>query len=340
MSSLTPARPSAAVGPASLMVLGSCTSLQIGAALATHLFPATGATGATLLRLGLAAGVLLLATRPGIRTWTRAQWRAVILFGLSLAGMNGFFYASIARIPLGIAVTIEFLGPLTLAAALSRRGRDLCWVLLALAGVVALGWAGGADGTGGSGGSIDATGLALVLTAAVFWALYILAGSRASAEVPGRGTLAVAMTVAALVITPGGMRGAERVADRPGLLLVALGTALMASVVPYTLEFAAMRRIPRRAFGILLSLEPAVAALAGWLILGQRIGTLAILAIIAVVAASVGTTLSAAATPAATPAADSAATSSADSATDSATTLPADSAAAPVLDSAAEMAGP
>lgn len=297
MSALTPTRPASAVGPATLMLIGSCTSLQIGAALATRLFPATGASGATLLRLGLAALVLLLANGGvrGIRAWTRAQWRAVVLFGLSLAGMNALFYAAIARIPLGIAVTVEFLGPLALAAALSRRVRDLGWVLLALAGVVALGWAGSSGDHGPSaGGGLDLAGVAFVLGAAVFWALYILAGSRASAEVPGRGTLAVAMAVAALVITPGGMRGAERVADRPGLLLVAFGTALMASVVPYTLEFAAMRRIPRRAFGILLSLEPVVATLAGRLVLGQSVGPLAIGAIAAVVAASVGSTLSSA----------------------------------------------
>lgn len=291
MRTLTPTRPSSVVGPATLMVLGSCTSLQIGAALATHLFPATGPSGATLLRLGLAAGALLVATRPGIRTWTRAQWRAVILFGLTLAGMNGFFYAAIARIPLGIAVTIEFLGPLTLAAVLSRRARDLAWVLLALAGVVALGW------RDGGGSSLDVTGVVFVLIAAVFWALYILAGARASTEVPGRGALAVAMTIAALILTPGGMRGAEHIADRPGLMLVALGTALMASIVPYSLEFAAMRRIPRRAFGILLSLEPAVATFAGWLVLGQRVGLLALAAIVAVVSASVGSTLTAAQQP-------------------------------------------
>ncbi|HTJ66432.1 MAG TPA: EamA family transporter [Actinospica sp.] len=290
MRSPTPARPASLAGPATLMVLGSCTSLQIGAALATRLFPATGASGATLLRLGIAAAALLAGTRPGIRAWTRAQWRAVILFGVSLAGMNGFFYAAIARIPLGIAVTIEFLGPLTLAAVLSRRPRDLGWVLLALGGVVTL----GLTGEGSSGHSLDIAGVVFVLVAAVFWALYILAGARASAEVPGRGALAVAMTIAALVLTPGGVRGAEHIADRPGLLLVALGTALMASVVPYSLEFAALRRIPRRAFGILLSLEPAVATLAGWLVLGQRVGLLALAAIVAVVAASVGSTLTAA----------------------------------------------
>jgi inner membrane transporter RhtA len=283
--------PATAGGPATLMVLGSCTSLQIGAALATHLFPATGASGATLLRLGLAAGVLLAATRPGIRVWTREQWRAVILFGVALAGMNGFFYAAIARIPLGMAVTVEFLGPLALAAVLSRRARDLGWVLLALAGVAAFGWSGEAGGA--SAGSLDVTGVVFVLVAAVFWALYILAGARASAAVPGRGALAVAMTIAALVLTPGGLIGAERVADRPGLLCVALGTALTASVVPYSLEFAAMRRLPRRVFGVLLSLEPAVATLAGRLVLGQRVGLLGLAAIVAVVFASVGSTLAA-----------------------------------------------
>lgn len=277
-------------GPAALMVLGSCTSLQIGAALATHLFPVAGASGATLLRLGMAAGVLLALTRPGVRAWSREQWRAVVLFGLSLAGMNGFFYASIARIPLGTAVTIEFLGPLTLAAAHSRRPRDAGWVLLAVVGVFTLGWA----GDGGSAGSLDPVGVAFALVAAVFWALYILAGSRAGSAVPGRGGLAVAMAVAALALAPGGVHGAAHVTDQPRLLLVALATAVTASVVPYSLELAAMRRIPRRAFGILLSLEPAVATLAGWLVLSQAVGPLALAAIAAVVLASVGSTLTAA----------------------------------------------
>ena len=277
-------------GRASLLVLGSCTSLQVGAALATRLFPVTGAAGATLLRLGLAAAVMLAATRPNVRSWTRDQWRWVLLFGVTLAGMNGFFDAAIARIPLGVAVTIEFLGPLTLAAVLSRRPRDLGWVLLALIGVGTLGW----SGEGGSGSSLDFVGVVFVLVAAVFWALYILVGARVTAAVPGKGGLAVAMTFASLVLLPGGMRAAAHITERPSLLLVALGTALMASVVPYSLEFAAMRRLPKRNFGILLSLEPAVATLAGWLVLGQSAGLLAVAAIVAVVAASVGSTLTSA----------------------------------------------
>src|ERR1700761_9008857 len=135
-------------GTAMLLILGSATSLQVGAALAMRLFPVTGAPGAALLRLGLAAAVMLAVTRPRVRGWTASQWRAVLLYGVSLAGTNGFFYAALARLPLGTAVTIQFLGPLTLAAALSRRPRDVAWVLLAVTGVLTLGLA---DAHGGGG---------------------------------------------------------------------------------------------------------------------------------------------------------------------------------------------
>jgi inner membrane transporter RhtA len=279
------ARPETAV----LLVLGSCTSFQFGAALATHLFPVTGAVGATLLRLGLAAIVLLAVTRPRVRGWSRAQWRSVILFGVSLAGMNGFYYASLARLPLSAAVTIQFLGPLTLSAALSRRWRDGCWIVLALLGVLTLGLA---DRHGGGGG-LDPLGVVFALISAAFWALYIVAGSRAGAAVPGRSGVAVAMTVGALVLLPLGALGAGHVVGRPAPMLLALGVALLASVVPYTLEFAAMRRAPRRVFGILLSLDPALATLAGWLLLGQRSSPVAIAAVAVVITASVGSTLSA-----------------------------------------------
>jgi inner membrane transporter RhtA len=277
-----------------LLVLGSCTSFQFGAALATHLFPVAGAVGATLLRLGLAAIVLLAVTRPRVRGWSGAQWRSVILFGVSLAGMNGFYYAALARLPLSAAVTIQFLGPLTLSAALSRRWRDGGWIVLALLGVLTLGLAdrhGG--GGGGGGGGLDPLGVAFALISAAFWALYIVAGSRAGAAVPGRSGVAVAMTAGALVLLPFGALGAGHVVGRPGPMLLALGVALLASVVPYTLEFAAMRRTPRRVFGILLSLDPALATLAGWLLLGQRSSPVAIAAVAVVITASVGSTLSA-----------------------------------------------
>jgi inner membrane transporter RhtA len=272
-----------------LLVLGSCTSLQVGAALATRLFPVTGAPGATFLRVGLAAAVLLGAARPRVRAWRASQWRAVVLYGVALAGTNGFFYAAITRLPLGAAVTIEFLGPLTLAAALSRRGRDIGWVLLALAGVATLGLT-GVHG-GGAEHPLNPGGVACALAAAAFWALYIVAGSRASAAVPGRGGLAVAMAVGALVLLPFGAHGAWQAAGRPHVLLIALGTAMLASVIPYTLELAALRRSSRRVFGILLSMEPAVATLAGWLLLAQAAGPVAVAAIGAVVLASAGSVL-------------------------------------------------
>lgn len=277
-------------GPAVLMVLGSCLSLQFGAGLAAHLFPATGATGATVLRLGLAALVLLAITRPAVRGWTRHQWGTVVLFGICLAGMNGFFYAAIARIPLGIAVTIEFLGPLVLAAVLSRRARDLAWVVLAAAGVVALGWLG--DGAAATG--LDPLGVVFVLIAAAFWACYILASARAGAAVPGQGGVAIAITVAAVIVLPVGAHGASQAFVEPHLLLIALGTSVLASVIPYTLELAALRRLPQRVFGVLLSLEPVMATLAGWLLLSQEVGPVAAAAIALVVLASVGSTLSAA----------------------------------------------
>jgi inner membrane transporter RhtA len=279
-------RPETAV----LLVLGSCTSFQFGAALATHLFPVAGAVGATLLRLGLAAIVLLAVTRPNVRGWTKPQWRSVILYGVSLAGMNGFYYASLARLPLSAAVTIQFLGPLTLSAALSRRWRDGGWIVLALLGVLTLGLA-DRHGSGGGGAGLDPVGVVFALISAAFWALYIVAGSKASEAVPGRSGVAVAMTAGALVLLPFGALGARHVAGRPGPMLLALGVALLASVVPYTLEFAAMRRAPRRVFGILLSLDPALATLAGWLLLGQRSSPVAIAAVAVVITASVGSTV-------------------------------------------------
>lgn len=283
-------------GAAVPLVLGSCASFQFGAALATRLFPVAGTPGTTLLRLGIAAVALLAVTRPRVRGWRRAQWRSVLLYGVSLAGMNGFYYAALARLPLGAAVTIQFLGPLTLSAVLSRRLRDAGWVALALLGVLALGMA-GLSATGTRSG-LDPVGAAFALVSAAFWALYIVAGSRAGAAVPGRGGLAVAMTAGALTLVPFGALGAWHAAGSPAAMLLACGVAMMASVVPYTLELAAMRRAPRRVFGILLSLDPALATLTGWLLLGQRAAPVAIAAVATVITASAGSTLGARETPA------------------------------------------
>ena len=276
-------------GLAVLMVLGSCTSLQVGAACAAQLFPRIGSLSATFLRLLVAAVVLIAAARPALRSWTRPQWGVVALFGLSLAAMNGSFYESLARIPLGTAVTIEFLGPLTLAAVLSRRLRDLTWVALAAVGVALLGLA----GSGGTTGSLDVVGVVFALVAGVFWALYILAGARVGAAVPGHGGLAVALGVGALALLPLGGAGALTAVRDPGLLLLAAATGVLASLIPYTLELSALRRLPARVFGVLLSLEPAIAATAGWLLLGQRLGAWEGAAVGVVVLASVGSTLTA-----------------------------------------------
>lgn len=271
-----------------LLVIGSCTSLQVGAALAVHLFALGGSTGTTFLRLGLAALVLLLVVRPRVRGWTRTQWRAAVALGLALAGMNLSFYTALSRIDLGTAVTVEFLGPLTLAAVTSRRARDLVWVGLALAGVGVLGFAGESHD-----GGLDPVGVGFALLAGAFWAAYIRTGARLGREVPGHGGLAVATTVAALVLAPVGFPGAARAVQAPDGFLLALGTAVLASVVPYSLELAALRRLPQRTFGVLLSLEPVIASLAGRVLLGQALTPLGVLGIALVVVASAGATWSA-----------------------------------------------
>lgn len=278
---------SAGRGPAVALVLGSCVSLQVGAACAARLFPVAGSTGTTVLRLGLAALALLVAVRPRAYRWDARQWLPVLAFGLTLAAMNGSFYAAIERIPLGTAVTVEFLGPLTLAAVLSRRLRELAWVLLAAAGVALLGL-GDSAGPG-----LDPVGVGLALVAGLFWACYILASRRVGARVPGHGGLAMATAVGALALLPFGAVGAAHALERPHSLLLAAGTGLLASVVPYSLELAALRRLQPHVFGVLLSLEPAIAALAGWVLLSQPLGPVGAVAVGVVVLASAGSTLSA-----------------------------------------------
>ncbi|MFE5775004.1 DMT family transporter [Brachybacterium sp. NPDC056505] len=289
-ASTAPAQPSPAspVAPAVLMILGSCTSLQFGAALAAQLFPALGSWGVTCLRLGIAAIVLLVLVRPAVRGWNGGQWRAVLAFGLALGAMNGSFYAAIERIPLGTAVAIEFLGPLVLSAILSRRVADLACVVLALAGIGMF----GLESLAGA-GALDPIGVLFALIAAVFWGFYVLASAHVGRHVPGQGGLAVALAIGALALLPLGAGGALTAVTRPGLLLLAVATALLASVIPYTLELAALRRLPRHVFGILLSLEPAIATIAGLVLLAQVPTVYGLLAVVLVVAASAGTTITA-----------------------------------------------
>jgi inner membrane transporter RhtA len=271
-----------------LLVLGSCMSLQIGAAFATELFPAVGTWATTALRLGISAAVLVLWVRPNVRGWNRSQWLTVIAFGCALAAMNGSFYVAIDRIPLGVAVAIEFLGPLTLAAVLSHRARDLLWTALALGGM-ALFFVN--DTSGGE--RLDPLGVIAVLIAAAFWAAYILTSHRVGEIVPGRSGLAIALVVAALLLSPFGIGAVPKLVGDPHLLILGVGTAVLASVIPYSFEFAALRRLPRPVFGVLLSIEPVFATLAGAILLGQHVSLLTAAAIALVVAASLGSTMTA-----------------------------------------------
>ncbi|WP_309102849.1 EamA family transporter [Microbacterium sp.] len=268
------------------LVVGSCLSLPFGAAIAAQLFSVLGSWGVTSLRIGIAALLLLALVRPRPARWTRQQWMAATLFGVSLAAMNGFFYAAIDRIPLGPAVAIEFLGPLVLAAVLTRRVVDAVWVGVALIGMVLL----GIDGLVGA-DPLDPLGVVFILIAAVFWVMYIRMSARVGATIPGSSGLAVGLVIAAVLLLPVGIPASVTAAGDGQLLLLAVLTAVLSSVIPYSFELAALRRLPQRVFGVLLSLEPAFATLAGWLILGQDATPLRMLAIALVVAASVGTTL-------------------------------------------------
>jgi inner membrane transporter RhtA len=268
--------------PSPLLVLVAIASVQCGSAIARGLFDDLGAAGVTLLRLGLASLLLLLVLRPKVRRWTRAAWRAALLLGVAMAGMNLVFYLAIRTVPLGIAVTVEFVGPLLLALAQTRRLVDLLWAALAAGGVVLL----GVDTTTG----VPLSGLALALVAGLFWAAYILASANVGRTLPGTGGLAIALAVAAVLVLPFGAGGAAEVLDRPSLLLPAFGVAVLSSVLSYGLELSALRRIPTRVFGILMSLEPAAAALAGLAVLDQRLHTREIGALVMVSAASAGVT--------------------------------------------------
>ncbi|SCL27116.1 EamA family transporter [Micromonospora aurantiaca (nom. illeg.)] len=275
------------------LVLGGALSVQFGSALAALLFPRTGVAGAVTLRLTIGALLMLVVCRPRVRGYGRRDWAAVLAFGLALAGMNSIFYQAIERIPLGPAVTLEVLGPLALSVIAARRMAAWCWAALALAGVVLLGQ-GGFD-------RLDPAGAALALTAGAMWAAYIVCSARIGARFPGADGLALALTVAALLTLPFGLAdGGGRLAD-PVVLGLGTGLALLASLLPYSLELAALRRLPTATFAVMMSLGPAIAAVAGWLVLGQALRPVEVLAIALVVAASAGAVRAAAPPPSPAP---------------------------------------
>jgi inner membrane transporter RhtA len=268
-----------AIPPPALVVLG-ILSVQVGAALAKHLVHAVGSFGAVALRLFFAAAVLLLLWRPSLRMNRRA-WTVVLAYGVILGVMNLCFYLALARLPLGIAVTIEFLGPLAVALVGSRRWLDAFWALLAAGGVALL-----MEGRG----DVDLLGVLFALAAGACWGLYIVVGAALGRHTTEGNGLAVGMVVAALVTVPFGLAGGGMALVQPRLLVEGLGVALLSSVIPYSLELEALRKIPPRVFGILMSLEPAVAALIGLIVLHESLHWSQWIAVLCVVAASAGAT--------------------------------------------------
>ncbi|HEY7856983.1 MAG TPA: EamA family transporter [Candidatus Nanopelagicales bacterium] len=274
--------------PAPILVISAIASVQAGSAIARNLFDQMSTSGVLFLRLSIAAVVMLAVVRPRVRSWSRSTWFAVLLMGVCVAALNQVFYLAIAHIPLGIAVTIEFLGPLLLSVVQTRRPTDLVWAALALAGVAILGL-----GSGTGSGAISALGVGLALLSGLLWAMYILASARLGAALPGMDGLAVSITVAAIIILPLGGRDALVALHEPSLLMTAALVALLSSVICYSFEMTALRRLPTRVFGILMSIEPAAAAIAGLVILGQALAPSQLLALVLVTLASAGVTLTA-----------------------------------------------
>lgn len=272
--------------PPSALILLSMTSTQIGAALATHLFGIAGPGGTVLLRIGFAALILMLS-QGGLPAralhMPRRAYVPVVLFGLTLACMNFSFYSALDRLPLGIAVTIEFIGPLGVAVAGSRRALDFVWVAFAAGGIVLFApW---------TGAHLDPFGVLLALVAGSLWACYILLSARVGRSFPGSSGLALAMSIGALAILPVGVVSAGTTLLNPLVLLAGCAVALLSSAVPYSLDIEALRRMPTHVFGILMSLEPAVAALVGLVLLAERLSVRDMAALALVTAAMLGVTL-------------------------------------------------
>ena len=262
----------AAVG----LVVAAAVSPQVGAVIAVNLFDELGPAGAAFLRLAFAAIVLWVIWRPRLA----GDLRLAGAFGVALGLMNWSFYEAIDRIPLAVAVTIEFAGPLLVAVIGSRRPLDGLWIALAAAGIVVL--------VDPGGGSIDPAGVGFALVAGACWMAYIYLSKRVGAAFPGGSGLALAMAVGALIVLPAGVIQAGAALAKPDLLGSTFVVAIASSVLPYSLELEALRRLPAAVFGVLMSLDPAVAALAGFVVLGQDLGVPQLLAIAMVVVASAG----------------------------------------------------
>jgi inner membrane transporter RhtA len=272
--------------PPTALVMLSIVSAQLGAAIAKTLFDSLGPGGTVFLRIAFASLVLLVLVRPKLGGYDRNTYLVVGLFGLALAGMNFSIYLAIDRIPLGVAVTLEFVGPLGVAVAGSRRVLDLLWVVLAAAGILLLAPLGAFGGM-----DLDPVGVAFALFAGCLWASYILLSARTGSAFPGGTGLVIALCVGTVVLAPFGIAGAGYALLDPKLLLAGFGVAMLSSAIPFSLDLEALRRIPARVFGVLMSLEPAVAALAGLVVLGERLEVRAVAAIVLVTVAAAGASL-------------------------------------------------
>lgn len=270
--------------PPQVLLLGAVVSVQIGSAFADRIFAHAGPGGVAFLRVLFTALVLLVIARPTLRGRSHREIRLVIAYGLTLAAMNWSFYEALDHLPLGVAVTIEFTGPLAVAVAGSRRAVDVLWVALAAAGVVLLASRGSSEG-------VHALGVVLALVAASCWAGYILLAKRVGSSFGAFEALAIGMAFGTLLVAPAGIVEGGSALLSPGVLGACLGVAVLSSLIPYTLELVALRRLSTAVFGLLMSLEPAVAALAGVVVLGQHLTTALVVALVLVVAASVGATL-------------------------------------------------
>jgi inner membrane transporter RhtA len=262
------------------LVVGAACSVQGGAAVAKSLFPELGPPGVVFLRLLFGSLALWGIARPQLRGRSRQDLRLVALLGLVLVSMNISFYESLERAPLGVAVTVEFIGPLAVAVIGSRRPVDLVWVVLAGAGVALLADGGGTD--------VETLGIVLAAVAGFFWACYILLGVRIGQAFSGATGLAPAMLLGAVLAAPWGILSAGDNLGDPQLVGAAVGVGLLSSALPWSLELEAMRRLPTHVFGIVLSLEPALAALAGFALLDEHLHVRAWAAIALVVLASAG----------------------------------------------------
>lgn len=271
-----------------LAILASMISVNVGAAFAKGLFPLVGSAGVTALRVGL-AGILLLAFwRPWRRLPSLPDARNLLVYGLMLGCMNLTIYAAFARIPIGVAIAIEVTGPLALVLLSSRRPRDVAWVACAAVGLWLLSpLYGGAAGAGADAAALDPAGVAWALAAAFCWAMYIVFGKRVS-TLEGGHAVAWGMLVASLCVVPVGVAQAGGTLFTPAVLGAGLLVAVLSSILPYSLEMMALSRLPRRLFGILVSAGPAIGALAGWAVLGERLSAVQWVAIALIIAATGG----------------------------------------------------